>query len=222
MKKTLIAAALCGIFASGNAFVLDDFTTGPYSVTITSGSVIASQAGTMVGLQRDVLLTVISSAFGQPVQQNIGGGMSITNSGTMTDARVGLQYDGSDVENPTGTVFNHGPGFAPMDWSTLPTLRINFLANDRTLDLQARIEGSGESIANLVVAGGHDTPFAVDIPIASFAGTADLTHITHASFYFDTSPSGDFGIGSIEVVPEPGTLLVAAAGALLLLNRKRR
>jgi hypothetical protein len=217
--------ALLGLAAFGGAqaIVIDDFTTGPYSNMITAGSVIAQQNGNMQGLQRDVMMTVLSNVLSQHLELNIGNGMTVTNSGTLLRARIGLQYDGTDVENPTGTTFNNGAGFSPtLDLSNQTHISIGFLANDLNLSLEARLHGSGESMAIVNVPGNQTSPFVVDIPLTAFQGTANLSTVSNMSFIFETSPSGDFAIGGINVVPEPTTLIVFGGLLSLLALRKRR
>jgi len=221
--RTIIVAAGVAACCAAPAIVIDDFTTGPVTHSMTSGSVILQQLGSMAGGQRDLLLTVLTNSVTQQLQQTIGSGMSITSSGTLLTARIGLDYDGVDAENPIGSTFNAGlPGINPsLDISGQTWLRFNFLANDRTLNLQAELTGSGTSTAAVSVAGNQDTPFTVDIPLADFNGTANFATIHRMTFYFNTSPSGDFALGSIEVVPEPSSLLAVGVGMMLLLRRRK-
>ena len=226
MKKLIVLAGAV-VFASANAIVIDDFTTGPYTNMITGGSVIVSQLGTMAGLQRDTMLTVINNPFNQPLQITIAGGMNIVNNGTLTVGRVGLDYDGVDVENPIGTTFNQGPGMNRLDL-TGQSLIFNFLANDRTLNLNVNVQtlgpDGGSSSGNFVIAGNQDVAFTYTVPMTALTGGATVSAIDRLTVYFVTSPSGDFGLSGIGTsgVPEPASVIAIATGLALLAARRRR
>ncbi len=214
-----LGALLCTGFA--HAVMIDDFASGSYSGSLSSGSMIVQQTGTMIGGQRDVLMTVTANPFSQQLNQTIGGAMSVTSTGAGLTARIGLQYDFFDVENPVGNTLNSGPGFAAINLIG-QVIRLEFLSNDRDLTSRIELAGSGVSAYNWVIPGNQDVPFTVDIPVSLFTGSVDLSHVDLITMYFDTRPAGDFALGSFQAVPEPTTFVViACATGLLIAGRKR-
>lgn len=220
MKTILgLGALFCTCYA--HAIMIDDFTTGAYSGSLGTGSIIVQQTGTMIGGQRDLLMAISANPYSQQLNQTIGGGMSITSTGTGIMARIGLQYDDFDVENPIGSTFNSGNGFPFLDL-TGQTIRLDFLANDRDLATRIELAGSGVSAYNWVIAGNQDVPFTVDIPVSLFTGNVNIAHVDLVTVYFDTRPAGDFALGSLQAVPEPTTFVViACAAGLMFAGRKR-
>ncbi len=219
MKRVLILGFVVSA-GFANALWLDDFASGPYSGSISSGSTIQQQFGTMRGNQRDLLLTVLQNPYSQQLQQTIGDGLSVTSTGAGLVAIIGLQYDGFDAESVVGSQFNAGPGFSSLDM-TDQFIRLGFLSNDRTLTARVELEGNGLSSYDWSIAGNQDDPFNVDVNLNSFVGNANMSGIDRVTIYFYTMPSGDFALGSIQVVPEPLSMS-AFAVALVGMGAARR
>ncbi len=217
MKATwsliLVAAA-----AVSQATLIDDFTTGGYTNSISSGYALAFQNGSMMGGERGVYMEVVDNPLTVPeLQVYIGNGMQITTTGTLLQARVQLGY---------GYTSNGSGGWDTadlhQDFTGDDAFRVHFLANDLALTMTLFAGSVGGNWGNSVVAVDPDqSPFTVTVPFASFSDSVDWTDVNQIVFQFDTSPSGDFAISKVETVPEPASIAALGLGALTLLRRRR-
>lgn len=223
MRQILLVLAVAAIGASSSAVVIDDFTSGPYSNSIQSGTVIASQTGTMLGGERDTLMRVTNNPFNFDFEVVINNGLAAISNDASVDSVFGLDYDGVGDESG-GSGFATGPGFGPLNWSSLDRIRLNFLENDQDLALSVQVEsvGGGASSGTFSVAANH-SPFTFDVLFSGLSGNVNLSQVNRITFFFDGLPSADFALRDIQAVPEPASLtgLIAAAGILLARRRHR-
>src|SRR5688572_29262781 len=108
--RALSALAIVATVGSAQAVLIDDFTSGAYSITSNSISPVneAVRLGTMLGGERDVLLQYNNGPQSVSAQVIIGGGgAQFYNEGTETNGTLTLQYDGLDGETENG-VLNTG------------------------------------------------------------------------------------------------------------------
>jgi len=223
MNKTLLVSfGILGATVGANALVIDDFTTGAYSNTIQSGTVIASQAGGMLGGERDTLMSVTNSPFNLNFTVTIQNGLAAISNDVSVDSMFGLDYDGAGDETG-GNVFAAGPGLGNLDFSSFDRLRFNFIHNDLNLHLRVEIStyGQGMSFGDFVV-GPQQSPFTYDVLFSSLSGGADFADVDRITIYFDGLPSADFALRDIQAVPEPATLVALIAGLGGLLARRKR
>lgn len=221
--KNLIILAALGATASANALLFDDFSTGPYSVTLTSGMNTAFQAASVPGSTRVTRLAVESNPLNTAISLAVGAGFAVVDSGTLADnwARIGYGYE------------NNGSGGLVVDpmnlnLTGLSSFQIDFLSNDLANDVKVYVgTWNGTSLdlstATAVAPGGNNTtPFSLNISFASFTGTANFADADVVVFEFDNSPSGDFALRRLEAVPEPMSMLALGAGVAAVIARRRK
>lgn len=224
-------ALACATVASAHAVVIfDDFTSGPYGVTLIAGSDLAEQSGKMVGGYRQTYFEIVDNPFSRLSGFEIFDG-AFVESGVRAETRTRLYYgfrladesdpDGDDddaVDDLDNNYLN-----ADLSGMSLDGLAINFLSNDLDLEYEITVvsaEGANTARANGVIGSGVD--FTSVVPFASFVGTVDLADVDQIIWEFDAAPNGDFAISSVGAVPEPGTMAVLALGAAALLRRRRK
>ncbi len=217
MKKFALLA-LMSLAGMSQAVLIDGFGTGAQGFSIQSGSFVSVANGAMLGGQRDVQGSVLANPANQFLDVNIGGGFSIVSNGFLLDSVVKLQYDRVDGETPGAgqSLLNSGTG-VPLGLDG-DRVRINFLGNDLPVTVVGilRLNGSQLQIAaNNKLAGG---PGALDIAF----NPANLAAADSLTLEFQSAPSGDYALGSIETVPEPASLIAIGAGLAGVLARRRR
>lgn len=223
MKNLIILAALGATAAANAAVQFDDFTTGPYSVTLTSGMDTAFQAASVPGLTRTTRLNVESNPLVRDISLSIGGGFSIADNGTMADSWVRIGY-GYENNGSGGLVVDP----LNMNLSGESSFQIDFLSNDLANDVKIYVgTWNGSSLdlstATAVAPGGNaSTPFSMNLSFASFTGTASFSDVDVVVFEFDNSPSGDFALSQLTAVPEPMSMLALGAGVSAVLARRRK
>lgn len=212
------------VAAASQALLIDDFTTGPYSVSLVTPSAMdtAFQTAAVPGSTRTTRLFVESNPLLVQINLTVGSGFAISDSGTMGDnwVRVGYGYE----NNGSG-----GLATDPLDMNltALNAFKIDFRSNDLPNDVKVYVgtwTGTAYNIStnSLVAAGGNQSnPFSLLVPFAGFAGTATWTDVDVIVFEFDNSPSGDFAIERFEAVPEPASLLSLAIGISAIAVRRR-
>ncbi len=229
MKRTgatlgLIAASAASSLAT---IVIDDFATGAYFRSISSGSAVESQAGGMLGGQRDTLLRIQTPGANPllTLEMLIGGGIQFSSSAATVDGMCGLQWDGNGgAAEEVGVV----PGFADfndiaglgMSFLGEDRFRVQFLYADQTMAIQMVVRSGGiDYVANHLytysVVNDHD-----DFLFSEFAG-ANMGAVQSVTVRFDPPTSGDFALLGVAAVPEPGSLAALALGALVLARKRR-
>jgi hypothetical protein len=219
MKRTLVVSGVL-IASFANAVLIDDFTTGPYSVSIQSGTDVAFQDAVVPGDVRHTYLEVLDNDLNQWLDFTIGDGFEIISGGSRLQARVETGY---------GFVDDGAGGAAEDDLNLDLGLQNDFVVgfdnNDRDLLLEVHvcgIDGAGHSMASTTVLGDQFIPFYVVVPFGDFGGTIDWTDVDQIVFAFETSPSGDFALTDLTVVPEPASLAALGLGLAALIARRRR
>lgn len=216
MKKGLILLAFAAAFGSAHALVIDDFTTGPYSVSLQVGDDLAFQAAAVPGDERTTYLSVQANPLSQFADLSVGGGFGVVSSGTLADVFTQLGY-GYTSDGSGGYLLDD----MDLDLSGEDRFRVVFEANDlaQTMTIAVNPFDGDASFVDVAVPGGISSSTIVDVPFALF--TSDMSDINQLVFQFDTPASGDFAISSVQAVPEPGTLAGLSLAGLAILRRRR-
>lgn len=197
------------------AIVIDTFQT-PYDsgiVTSVGPLVTNTQAGTgIVGGIRETKMQLSANPLGANggARMTIGGGFMSVSQAPLTDGQYSLFWGNPgnflnlNLANETAFKFD-------LVFNDLSPLRLNF---------RVGTNGSGSSNAFLNLPVVTSGPQTVIVPFASFAGTANFADVDAIRMFFDPEVSGDFVIGQVSTVPEPGTLAALGLGALMLLRRR--
>lgn len=217
-KITLLIAGLSVITVSQAQDIIDDFSI-PYSSTVISGSVSATQAGTMLSGERDVRVRVINNPIaGQAARVTITGSqLSVISNDFLVRSTLELQYDKVGDETPGVNVqLNNGAGTANLLGGNTQ-VDVRFLQNDLDVDILATLRNQGSIIAQIsrtrAGGSGQGTESFNFGPIAAQADSLTFT--------FGAQPSGDFALEGIEAVPEPATMTVLGLGLAAMMRRRR-
>ncbi len=188
-------------------FVIDDFSSGFYTKTLSKGTATDTQTGTMAGSSRMIIFGVCeptNPCAGDPYEQpnsyqikkatKTTPNIFIFNTGFQSDADLLLYYGEG---NPMS-----------LDLSSYDRIRLFFAgANLEGLNFNAAVHNDGSSGSvgcNFVPPNGQQNSFTVDIPFANLGISLPLEDVTSILFEFDAAQginSGeDWAITSIQAV----------------------
>src|SRR3972149_5970506 len=153
----LASGVLCVSVAHAQ-ILIDDFTTGPHFKTLTSGTDLNVQTGTMAGLQRATFMQVEQNPLSQRFELSIGDGFAVSNSGSSVDGMLDLGY-GYDSNGHAGLIAN--------DLNRSLSVSIAFFSDAL----------AANSSVTQTVLGGQFTPFTVDFMFADLAGNANMSDV---------------------------------------------
>jgi hypothetical protein len=216
MKKTILLAGIL-VSAVSQAVMIDDFTTGPYAVSLQTGSDLNFQAaGGVPGGVRGTYVEVLSNPQNQFLDFSISNGFAISSAGNRVRTLVQAGYG-----------FDLGGNPADLNWHLLSQatdIAVNFDFNDLDLVMNIYVvtTGSGFSVASVNVAGNQLDTFQVLVPLANFVGSGDLTDVDQIVFEFINDASGDYALASFEAVPEPASIAAVGLGLAALARRRRK
>lgn len=227
ITRRLAALAFAAIAASqASAVLIDDFSTGSYSLTSNSIDPIteAVRLGTMLGGERDALLGYTAGPLSVSASVDISGGaVQFFNGSSETSGFLTLQYDGLDGESELDNALTAGTGLGG-----------NFTGSDRFVFdfrfLDAGLAGT-VSLTTTVVssAGTHNftsfisngTSFQHQQLFSSFGG-ANFASVQSVTFMFQGGSASDFTLDSISTgIPGPAAALPFLVG-LASLRRRRK
>lgn len=227
MGSLRVYAALGAIAVAGaaHAFVIDDFTTGAYSVTlVTPGSTdTAFRGANVLGGIRTTRLTVESNPLFREITLDVGNHFAISDSGTLADSHVRVGY--GYAEAPGGGLQVNELN---LDLSGQSAFLVDFLANDLNNDVTVYIgtwNGSSlnlSTVSAVAIGDGGAAPSTLSLPTSGLSGTASLSNVDVLVFQFDNQASGDFALSGFAAVPEPASMMAIGIGITGLIARRRR
>jgi hypothetical protein len=188
---------------AGAQLVLDDFSTGPYQKTLTSGADTNLQFGSMLGNSRVTSLNICP-----PAQCNGHG---------LFKQSTSFQIEGTTKSAPAALVYNSGyktEGYldvlygksAPLNLdlaSGYDRIRLNFDGADGFVNLNIVVYTNGlfSSIECNLADHSYARPFSVDFPFSDFTAGADFRDVTQIALVFGNSEGGNFAVTSVEAIP---------------------
>jgi hypothetical protein len=251
MKKVMLGAIALYAFAlpfsaASNAAIIDSFDTEQTVEDATAGDggvwgSVNSGGGDIIGGERDVLVDLLTSDFGNDAEFIVRNGTSVGNFniGSESTASFALQYDGDDADGPGETLTPDGLG--GLDLGSLGNAFVfDVLAADQPgLEVSATVWSGGSSstvnitgtfpVGNPGLPGNVDPPVPSPIPFADFAGV-DFSDVGALEFVVTGNVAFDVTVAQIEVpgeeqqVPEPMTLGLVGVGLVsigMVARRKR-
>jgi hypothetical protein len=216
---TVVAAS-----SAAHAVTIDDFSSGTYSIVASAATPTAEavRAGSMVGAERDALLTYTSGPLTVAAVVDAGA-VQFFHSDTQTEGSLTLQYDGVDGELEDGVLSNGSNLNANLssDNGFLFDFRFLDAGLGSTLTVETTVQASnGAFTAVSSVPEGLNVQFVQDF---SLFGAADFSDVRRIDFTFTGAAGTDFTLDSIRTTssPIPGP----AAGIAFLIGfagRQRR
>ena len=221
-KAIISGAVLLAALPQALGQVIDDFSTGAYSVIVNSGSPAAEavRIGSMLGGERDALL--LHTGGPQSVTAIVDGGqVQFFNADSQTSGTLILQYDGLDGEVEDGTLSNGALLNANLSGANAFIYNFRFVNTgiNPTLMVTTTVTTSSGSFTDSLTVPSSGVA-SISHSFADFAG-ADFSDVRRLDFTFTGGPAADFTLMDISTSPIPGPA-AALAFAVGLVGRKRR
>jgi len=223
-------------FSVGSRTPLDDFADPtPQAVVVIDAihpnpTLIETPSFSVLGGERDVLLTVSGTVSPVSFSGTIGDGQFLFGSATGLSATAAtIQYDGADTDvwGPPASLVNSerlgnvdltamGSGFV-LDFQSIDG------GNRSDTDIEIEVHSNALSAAFAGVIPDSAVPFTYAVDFASFVGDDVFTAATSITVRLNPNgvPDVDFVLSRIDV-PEPVAAALLAIGAVVLLRRRRR
>lgn len=217
---TIIGLVIVASAAQAN-ILIDDFNTGNFGRTITSGSSTDFQMGSMLGGDRYTQMSIQSNPFGLELQTNINNGAYALSSQSGVNAMGEIGYG---FASQGGSVIqqNLNQSFAGNN-----EFKLNFLSSDTPGTVMMSVRSSSSnggafaSVTKPIPGNSVNSSFMTNFAFSEFTGV-NFNDIDQIIVKFDTGVSGDIALGNLEAVPEPATMLVIGAAAAIAARRRRK
>lgn len=233
MKRIACVVAGSVLAAMSQAVVIiDDYTTGSFNLT-SATTAYSTQTGSMPNIVQGFRMSVArinANPNSRDLTMEIDPGALgklFVEAGSGVDAFATFQYFNSYTGAASGSGLPNGANyvaFAPtVDLSGESKFRVHYENADQDTDiLIAVLDPSLGNFRTLTQTATAGTGF-VDFDFSSFtAGAVSFSNIGLIELTADLPNGNDITFTRFEAVPEPATLLVLAAGAGLLVRRRRR
>lgn len=217
--KTLAICGLLGAACFAQALMIDDFSTGNSTDSISSGLGQTYAPATVPGGNRYVGHSIQVNPLNLTHTAVVTNGIFASDSKTLVDAIAVIGY-GSDASGgfTVATDLN-------LNLSAQNAFKITVLSNDLPADIYIGIRtNSGAltfSAVHAVTPGMVMVTQTITVNFSEFLGQ-NFADVDTIGLYVDTTASGDMVIDSFEAVPEPASLFALGLGAAALVARKRK
>lgn len=206
--------------ASAHALVMiDDFTTGAASSSLSSGSQYFMQNGSMIGGTRVVFIAVTNNAFGLSLDVDTNSGALSINSQSGVDGLGAVGY-GLTMTGPNSTSYND----LNLDLSGEDRFEIRTVSRDGDLTIRMNVRngnGTNFTVSQTLFGSAINTPELTTFLFSSFTGV-NFADVDQIQVDFDTANSGDVAVDYIQAVPEPATMAVLGMAAAIAAARRKR
>lgn len=221
MKKLMILGLVVISVGAQATVLLDDFSSGAYSKTITGGTVTEFRLGSMIGGDSYVTTSVSANPIGLSIQSDILNGFWSASSQPLVDGYSEMGY-GFSAGAGGSLVFDD----LNLNLSGENQFKFNFASSDKpaTLFVGVRSSSGSGTVSTVSTALPGDminNPFMVTVDFTDFTGV-DFSDVDQIVVRMDTIESGDITMSQFEAVPEPGTMAFLALGGLAALRRRKK
>jgi len=178
--------------------IIDDFTSGSHSATLTSGTDRVAQSGSMLGGKRATWLW-ISSHYGHPGLLDVGSGRLILSTGVLVVHRLAVAYG-----------YNQDFNLTPLPQDVLSghnRFRVNFESNTMPLSFTIHVHShSGATYSQMgTIIAPQPYPFSVEYVFSGFSvNPVNPSDIGGIILIFQNewviTGGNDFAIQSVEAV----------------------
>lgn len=215
MRKIAFLAVL-GMVGSAHAILIDDFTTGPDSQSVKSGTNFFQENGSMLGGDRVIQLEVIDNPLNVSLAVDISNGFNSISEGPKLTSQPGVGWGYTAPSQNTYGTFDLNADFSGQDHFAL-----SFDNNEHAMSGTVLINDTYNQSANFNVTDSQN-PFEVDVNFAAFSGSVDWSHVHQIAVVFSDPAANDFTMTKVEAVPEPASMAALAIGAAALLRRRAK
>lgn len=212
-------AAILAVAPANALVMIDDFSSGAASSSLTSGSQYFMQNGTMVGGKRVVFIQVTSNAFGLSLDVDTNSGALSINSQSGVNGLGAIGY-GLTMTGPNSTAYSD----LNLNLSAENRFEIRTLSRDGDLTVRMNVRngnGTNFTVTQTLLGNSVNTPELLTFNFSSFTGV-NFADVDQIQVDFDTADSGDVAVDYVQAVPEPATMAVLGAAAALAAARRRR
>lgn len=218
IKSALVIGSVVAASAANANIMIDDFSTGNVSNSLTTGFQYWMSAAAVPGGDRLTYVEVQNNAFGLQMEVDVVTGIFSVNSESGVDGIGAVGY-GYNLVNPTSTSFDD----LNLNLSSENAFAIRSLSRDGDVAIRVTVRSGANSfsVTQNLVGSAINVPTINTFNFSSFTGInfADVDQIV---VDFDTANSVDIAVDYIEAVPEPGTMAVLGAAAAIAAARRRR
>lgn len=221
MRNHITLGLLVVAGVANASVIIDDFTSGTYHQTITSGSVTEFQAGTMLGGSRYATTQVDTNVFGLELGTDIelGNYTLSAQSGVNGQGQLGYGY-----QDNAGTAVQQDMN---ADLSTENQFKLDFISSDLPGTYTIGVRSSSSNGGNFATYTGAfqgssvNAPFTETVNFSEFSGFnfGDVDQIT---FNFNSDISGDVSLSGLQAVPEPTSMVILATASAMALRRRKK